>query len=511
MFAIRALPLAIFGLLSCSAACSSCQENTDSRETILADQKRLVDQYKLLEDKLFSLYQHERDQNPDRSVLLQRAFQQSKKELTLARLNTILRLIDQQQLRDAEKNQGEVLKQLQSLLELLQSEDRGKRVRDEIQRHKEYLKEVNRLLRMQKGIRGQAESDVESSRLQNSQENAADRTQRLADNIKQDEQSQSQEPSGEPQPSSGETPAQPQQPGQGTPNGKPADGQKKPADPSAQPQQNPVRDRLQQAEQKMRSAQRKLDQAERNNSIEDMQQAEQQLAQAKKELEEILKQLREEEAGRVLADLESRFRQMLEKQVKLLEKTIQTDETSKKQRRGDFEIACGKLSVDQKALATDAGRTLLVLQDDGSSIAIPETVRQMQIDMQQSGQRLSGARVGLVTQEIQRDIVQTLELLVDAVSQAQENLEDKQQDAQGQAGPPGEESLVDQLAELKLVRGWQDRIYRRHQRYAQLLDNPEDLIGETQDLDLRSALGRLRDQQLKVQQITREIVVGKNK
>ena len=51
----------------------------DSHLRILEDQQRLKVQYGLLEEKLFSLYQYEKDQNPTRADLLQRAYQQSQK------------------------------------------------------------------------------------------------------------------------------------------------------------------------------------------------------------------------------------------------------------------------------------------------------------------------------------------------------------------------------------------------------------------------------------------------
>ena len=55
----------------------------DSQEKIQADQKRLAEQYDLLEKKLFSLYQFEKSQNPERAELLQKAYQSSREKLTL--------------------------------------------------------------------------------------------------------------------------------------------------------------------------------------------------------------------------------------------------------------------------------------------------------------------------------------------------------------------------------------------------------------------------------------------
>ena len=43
------------------------------------------------------------------------------------------------------------------------------------------------------------------------------------------------------------------------------------------------------------------------------------------------------------------------------------------------------------------------------------------------------------------------------------------------------------------------------------LDDEEDLVGQATDDDLRDALDRLGDREEKIQTITRDIVLGKNK
>ncbi len=541
----RKLPPATLGILLLAFAwpfgAAAQQGQPDSREKILEDQTRLAEQYRLLEEKLFSLYQYEQDQNPNRSELLQRAFQQSKQNLTLEQFNAAARFLQQAKLRDAEQSQLYALDHLQQLLTLLQSEDRSKRVREEIDRYQQYLKEANRILRVQQGIRGQAEGGVDPSSLDDAQQKNADRTGELAREVEQNEEPNPAEASSEDKP--GKTPGQPPQPSErdGKPaDGKPADGQpspgsdKQPAesppadaapaeppqgqsgDPSAPPQTtppNPVRQRLQQAQQKMRQAQEKLEQAQRDDSVEAMREAERELAEAIRELEEILRQLREEEIERALASLESRFRKMLEIQVKIYDETVRLGEVPETQRDAEFEIRAGKLAVDEKALVTEASRALLLLQDDGTSIAIPETVRQMQLDMQQTADRLSAAKVNEITQSIEQDIIETLNFLVEAFAQAQR---DQQQGADapppGQPGQaPGQQPLVDQLAELKLIRGLQQRIHNRHNRYAQLLEQPGDPVGQTSDPELQQALRRLSERQLNLYQVTRDIVLGKNK
>jgi len=367
-------------------------ENQDATESekLESDQKRLSDKYKLLEEKLFSLHQYERDNNPTRSKLLERAYTQSQEKMTSSQMKLIVNLITKAKLKDAENEQDEVLANLNQLLELLQSEDRGKRVRDAITRNQEYLKEVERILRIQKGVRGQAEGGVDANRLANSQQKLAERTKQLqeqmqledpndqddpeesktsgsnkeADGNQEPSEKRSDIPSGEPkqeepetnedkgenfQPKFGEGESAPTEGAQPSP---PGQGKSGAPDSSDSNPQSRTRQRIQSAEQRMRDAQKNLEDARRNDAIEEMKKAEREMALAKKELEEILRQLRKEEVERTLAMLEGRFRKMLERETRLAESTRKLDTVISEQRGTEFEIRSGKLAVEQSEIAT---------------------------------------------------------------------------------------------------------------------------------------------------------------
>jgi len=109
------------------------------RPEILERQTRLSRQYKLLEEKLFTLYGFERDKNPTRSKLLEKAFQRSQSSATNDQLKEVVGLIESAKLSRAQQQQEEVVDKLKDLLALLQSEDRSKRLKDEIERYQEYL------------------------------------------------------------------------------------------------------------------------------------------------------------------------------------------------------------------------------------------------------------------------------------------------------------------------------------------------------------------------------------
>ena len=265
----------------------------------------------------------------------------------------------------------------------------------------------------------------------------------------------------------------------------------------------------------MQEAIDELNKAKRDNATEKMEEAEKELEEAKKELEEILRQLREEEVDSKLKLLEERFRAMLEQQVRVNQSTDKLALTPKEARTTEFEIRANRLAGNQKIIATAAGRALLLLKEDGTSIAFPMTVEEMQQDMIQVATRLSAAKVNTVTQEIEADIVETLNELIEALVQRQQDQEEEQQQQeqqqQQQQGKPGDEPLVDQIAELKMLKSLQQRIYSRHQRYSKYLDDPNDPIGVSQEPDIVAALGRLADRQAQLTDIARQLVNETNK
>ena len=566
--------LATLCLLFSTPASVSLGQTEDSVEKIKSEQEQLAERYKQLEAKLFSLSQFEEKSNPARAKLLQKAFLQSQEQLTNVQLSRAGKLINDGKYKDAESMQGEALSNLTEMLKLLQAEDRGQQVRDDIDRYKEYLKEIGRLQRIQKGIRGQNEAGLDEQRLKKSEQSAAERTADLADRIKADsdaesdgdadpdsdendsgdsegepsegEPSEGQPSEGEPsegeenhqrenhqkgQPSEGEPsegepsegepsegePSEGEQPSEGEPSeGQPSEGEPSEGQPSEDsPSQEPdsVQDKIRKAQERMEDAAEALDEARRDDANKDMEAAERELAEAKKELEEILRQLREEEVDSNLKQLEERFRGMLEQQTRVNEATDKLATTPTEARTTEFEISANRLAGDQNEIVTAAGRALLLLKEDGTSIAFPVTVEEMQQDMMQVSARLSAAKVNEITQEIEADIVETLNELIEALIKAQQENEDSEQDPQDQEGgegSPGESPLVDQIAELKMLRSLQKRIYKRHQRYAKYLDDPDDPVGVSQEPDVVAALDRLAERQAQLTDIARQLVNEQN-
>ena len=576
------------------------QPADDPQGKLVTNQSQIADKYAKLEQILIRRAELESATNPQRAALLKQAVRESANRSTRRQLQEIVRLLEQEQLKDALDQQETVHTDLQALLKLLLTEDRADRLKGEQQRIKDYIKEVERLQRLQGSTRARTEGATDPQKLSGEQEKIAERTGNLADQIRKNEEGGSSksgevesddsgkqgeqgqgEQSGDKENADEENdnqekdndssdtkktgdqdkeePSSDKEPGEGSPKDQPADGspsgeksESKPSEgknsegdmPSdgsdqsqpgqsqqGQPQQgqpqddqpqsppgeqpemdNPARQRIEAAENRMREAQKRLEESKKDEALEEQLAAEEELRKAKAELEEILRQLREEEVERMLALLEGRFRKMLEMQLKVYEATVQLDKTPAEERGREIDIQASRLSVDQRKIMLEADRALTLLLEEGSSVSFPEVVREMRDNMEQVVERLARGMVDTLTQTTEEDIIESLEEMIAALEKAQKDLEQKQQQPQPQ-GPMQmvEPPLVDQLTELKMIRALQMRVNKRTQRFAALLESPEDVKGQATDAELRGALQNLSEREESIHQITRDIVLGKNR
>ena len=275
------------------------------------------------------------------------------------------------------------------------------------------------------------------------------------------------------------------------------------------PQQSAA-ERLRQAQQRMREAQEQLEQAKRDKAVEKQREAEQQIRKAIDDLERILRQLREEERERELARLEARFRKMAEMQAEVYENTRELSEIPPEARDRSVDIRSGNLAFEEKKIVLEADRAMLVLKEEGSSVAFPEVVDQMRSDMQSIADRLANSKIDIVTQGLEEDVLAALEEMIAALQQAQRELEEqksKPQQPQQQRGAPGEKPLVEPIAELKLIRTLEKRIKKTTERYAKIVPENSESIPE----DILELVEELSARQLRLYRVTRDIVLKKNR
>eukprot|EP00913_Durusdinium_trenchii_P023376 g21954.t1 len=208
------------------------------------------------------------------------------------------------------------------------------------------------------------------------------------------------------------------------PDSKPKDGKQKPQQPQnpEDQQKTPGRDEIAKAEEAMRRAIEKLKKAEKEGASKDQSDALEQLEIAQQKLEEILKQLREEERKLLLRALAARFKNMLKMQKVILNGTIALNTTPHAQWKSNQVARSRGLSTEESKLVVEADKALVLLKAEGSSIAFPEAVEQIREDMLIVTRMLAKENAGKDNQLIQRDIIDALEEMIDALKK---ELEDK--------------------------------------------------------------------------------------
>ncbi|MBX3412086.1 MAG: hypothetical protein KF708_05155 [Pirellulales bacterium] len=545
---------------------STAPAKANNLATLTAEQQQLAAKYKRFEEVLLRLAELTAGEDPERAALLRKAVSQSKDRLIGLQYERLIEILEQDRLANAITNQGTIATDLNALLELLLSEDRAKKIDEEKKQLEAYIKEVNELIKTQKSLQAQTEGRGDPQKLAEQEGSLADRTGKLAGDMKstgeaaKPNEAESQEGTPGSKPGEGPMPDEEERPGappagdasgepkesgkpsspmgdQGEPqegqsgepqegaSGQPQEGQQgqqgqqgeqgeqgesppSGQQPSSEQQQKtaPAQERLQAAQEKMREAQKKLDEAKRSDARDKQEEALAELERAKAELEEILRQLREEEQKRMLAMLEARFRAMLAEQIEIYEGTLRLDRTPEQARSRGFEIESGRLSRRESVLSGEAEKTLHLLTEEGSAVAMPEAVMQMRDDMEQVVVRLGGAKVDELTQGIEEDIIAALEEMLAAIKKAQQEQEQKQSQPPPPAGEPGEPPLIDKIAELKMIRSLQLRVNKRTERYSKLVDEE----GQTEQAELLEALLDLAAREQRIHKATRDIAVGRN-
>jgi hypothetical protein len=531
-------------------------------EKLKLRQQQIARDFQHLQDVLLRMAELSAATDPQRAALLRKAVQTSEEKLMRVQFQSLVELIDEGRLSRAIENQEVLLKDLGTLLELLLSEDRNRRLKSEKARIREYLKRISQIIKQQKDIQGRTTGGGDPKPLADQQGKVAGKTGRLAGDIKRNEEpaegsgsqgdaGDRQQPSegqrgdqGEGKPGKKEEPksqgkggeqeksqrkseggqkseggeqsqsegqegaksqgGQQGQQGQQGQGGAP--GQQQQGSQSQSENENPARRQIEAAEARMREAQEKLEEAQREGAAEKQEEAIRALEQAKADLERILRQLREEEIERMLTMLEARFVKMLQMQRAVYEGTVKLDKVPEPDRTDDHRIEATRLSRKEAEIVLEADKALTLLRDDGTAVAFPEAVEQAREDMLQVAGLLDEAKVGQVTQTIEQEIIAALEEMIEAFKQAQQDAEKRRQQMPPMPSRPQDQPLVDLLAEIRMIRTLQVRVNRRTERYSKLV------VGEQAgDPDLLDALRKLGEQERRIHQITRDLETGRNR
>jgi hypothetical protein len=231
------------------------------------------------------------------------------------------------------------------------------------------------------------------------------------------------------------------------------------------------------AKKAMQRASRNLRGKSAKGANSDQKEALERLEKAREELEEALRQLREEEQLMLLEALERRLGRMLQKQTKLFKETLSLNnrlkDVSGKPPRAIVDKG-RQLGDGETELAVDAEKVLEILREEGTTVVIPDVVDDMKQDLDGLAQRLTKLQCGAYTQQVQRDIMETLRELIEVIK---EELNRKQGGKQ-QGGGDGQEgdqddNLLPTSAELKMLKSLQVRVNRRTSNYDRLREKED--------------------------------------
>lgn len=533
------------------------------------EQQAILRDYEGFEKRLAELAEALRGSDLDRANLLFQARSESQRQQVHARMAEIVAILTEQRpYADAVERQKLVVEQLEAILKILQTDAERDRLQARIQELEAILRETNRVIGAQKDVRAETERGGKFGDLQRDEERVRKSAGDLADRIdEQDRARQGGEPrSGEDvppregQPAPGEAPptpeAQPPQPGEAAPlrppsgeqppsaprpgepspspptpgqprEGSPNEGQPSPPSPRqpspsppGQPQgeprpqerapaapteRTPGREELEQALRNMERAIEELKNQNRDGASNEQDQAIAQLERMKAQIEEILRQLREEERELHLTMLEARFQEMLKLQLRINADTVRLDARPAAERGEAHFTKSRDLSRQELQNVLAAERALMLLKEEGSSVAFPEAVDQMRSNMAAVADRLVQGDTGETTQLLERLIVESLEEMILALQQELEKIKQQQQQQTPQQSQPQDPRLVDILAELKMIRSLQNQVNRLTRQIG--LDIEGEQAEDPNTLQLLQDLAR---RQQRIQEATYDLATGRN-
>jgi hypothetical protein len=515
LFAALLIPITAF-LLAARAddpAKKAKPPAADDKDAVI-NQERMLTQFTELKAALLRLAQRlersSRAEDRDRAVVLKEAIKKAGEVNPELKFDTLITLLkdkkafDLNELKEAMVQASMVADDIRDIIAILLSGNRDALLKAEIKRLEQLIKALDTAIREEKVVRAQTEAgQMDKKALSKAQDKVAKLTEAIARAMtgKGDGKADSKAKG-----KGGEGKGDGKGQGQGgegeSKEGK--QGNKKNDNNLPSPQETPGRKQVQEASGDMRNAQKKIEEEKREPASQDQSEAVRKLEEVRKRLEDILRQLREEELRRLLAALEGRCRRMLAMQKEVYDGTIRVEAAivqnpDKKASRAEEQRSL-QLSDREMEIVREANKCIELLEIEGSGVAFPEVFHQVRDDMVTVQRRLGKADVGVVTQGIEKDIIATLEDMIEALKKAQQG------GGNGKpGGKPGNQRLIDLLAELKMIRAMQVRVYNRTVTYGRQYPGEQ-----ANDPDIKKELGDLAQREQKIYEVTNNIAKGKN-
>ena len=463
-------------------------------------QKAFSQNLALLEKKLLALSDYETDRNQTRSKLLKEGLELSQSKELLRQVRMASSLIESGKsadLRKAIEIQKQVLEGLEELYVLLESESQLKSSRNKKQQIRKRIDRVEQLLRQQQSVRDRADETSDFSKLKDDQTEIKKQTSQLKAEIDNE--------IGEQNPKKKDTGTDAEKNSKAK-NGDPSNSdEKSPKSKSSKSPNERISKQLENAIQKMDNVKQHLEQTELVKSQKEMEDAEEELANAKQELEEILRQEREKEIETTLRSLEDIFKLMLQMQLKINTQTIELNANSES--ISEKAIAAFEIASGQKKVILEADKALLMLNEEGSSYAVPGTLRQLQSDMYSINTRLEESKIDDLTIALQKEVEEGLNDLVAAVQKEQDENEETKKKPNSVPSESGnaidQRPLLQKIAELKIIRQVQLRINSRHKLYAEKMATGLD---DRQAKEISQLTKKISERQKQLEEMTSKLI-----
>ncbi len=228
------------------------------------------------------------------------------------------------------------------------------------------------------------------------------------------------------------------------------------------------------AAQEMRGAAERLGEGEPQPAAELQESALEKMQSALTELEDALRQIRREEVEETLAALEMRFRAMLEKERGVRETVTGLAAKPAEQWSRIEQLRLTEAAGIQTALASECEAIERLLIDEGTTVILPELMRQLGADVRSVAARLSVGDLGRRTQQELDAIIALLTEILEAIEVRREQMQEAPplpESADPQEGAP----LLPGSAELKLIRSSQIRI---NERTRELSSSPDGAVAQ---------------------------------
>jgi len=223
----------------------------------------------------------------------------------------------------------------------------------------------------------------------------------------------------------------------------------------------PGQEDVQEAQKQMQQAAKKLGQKDPKNAQKPQKDSIDKLKKAREEIEKRLAQLRKEMQEELLAALEARFREMLNKQKPVTLETTSLEGIRKQREWKRAEkLSCAKLGEEERFIGGLADVALQIIKEDGTTVVFPRIVERLRDDLFAVSERLKAEQTDGYTQDLQQEIERTLQDLIEALQRAQEVSEQSGKPGESQSGQPPNPPLVPDSAELKLIKNAQMRVNR---------------------------------------------------